>query len=471
MTEPRDEQRPDRARDGRPDGRRDTGSDRDPVHHHRDHRGEQPVADPPESSRTGRRRISRVLLFPLVIAATFFYGPAMGFVLGDRADQIDNRPLYEFPSIADGWKFIPELQAWANDHLPLRSQAVRVGTKISEKLFGEPPNYGNHSSGPIAGVGDEGTQPTQGGSGAIQYPRVLQGKDGWLYLGGDVSSACDDPPLTPEQSAQQLQKVSDAVKKSGRKFVVVIAPDKSAAKPEFLPDSYAGKACLAEKRQQFAAAAAKLTGVTLIDPSQQLVEAEKQGQVWRKLDTHWGPLGASLLGQDIARALDPALVAQTRYTVSGTTQLRGDLSALLGTPQTETLPAVQIDRPGVRLAANGTPLASFDTAPTVGYGFVRITGTATGSAQLYPGRTVLFGDSFLASSVSYVVPYFADLSYINYNAAAQPGAISTLAKQAVASDTVVLELVQRNAVSGDTALLLPQNADVLIKAMQDNPLR
>lgn len=468
MTEPRDEQRPDRQTDGR----RDTGSDPDPVHHHREHRGEQPVADPPESPRTGRRRIARTLVFPLVIAATFFYGPAMGFVLGDRADEIDNRPLYAFPSLSAGWKFIPELQAWANDHLPLRSQAVKVGTELSERVFHEPPNYGNHSSGPIAGVGDEGNQSSQGNQpGQIQYPRVLQGKDGWLFLGGDVSSACQNPPLTPEQSAQQLQKVSDAVKASGRKFVVVIVPDKSAAKPEFMPDSYAGKNCLAEKRQQFADAAKKLSGVTLVDPSQQLVEAEKQGQVWRKLDTHWGPLGASLLGRDIANALDPELVAQTRYTVSGTTQLRGDLSVMLGTPQTETVPQVKIDRPGVTLSANGQPLASFDKAPTVGYGFTTITGTSTGPAQLYPGKTVIFGDSFLASSISSVVPYFADMSYINYNAAAQEGAITALARRAVASDTVVLELVQRNAVSGDTALLLPENADVLITAMQDNPLR
>ncbi|MTD14123.1 hypothetical protein GIS00_09215 [Nakamurella sp. YIM 132087] len=450
--------------------------DIDPVHHPRAHTGVQPVADPPEAQHSGRRRQTKIYIVPLVVAAVFFLGPAAAFVLGNRATEIDNRPLTKFPAVSAGWEFIPELQAWANDHLPLRAEAVKAGTKISEWLFKEPPNYGQRSDeiGPVPGGGGEvpgggssgGTTSTPG---QINYPRVLQGKDGWLFVGGDVSEPCQ-PTMTPQESADALQRISDAVKASGRNFVLVVAPDKSAAEPEFMPDTFAGRDCMDTARDEFWAAADKLDGVTLVNPLPAVQEKEQSSgeSAWRKLDTHWGPLGASVMGQQLADALDPTLLDNTTATVEGTVSLRGDLSALLGTPQTEDVPGVTLDRPGVQLSLDGAPITAAE-APTVGYSFQEIRGTTDGPATLYQPDTVIFGDSFLASSVPYVVPYFSSVSYINYNAAAQEGAITSMANRAVQADTVVLELVERNAVSGAAAILRPANVDALVAALEANP--
>src|SRR5829696_5912931 len=96
---------------------------------------------------------SRVVVVPLIAALLFFFGPTAAFLLGDRAKEIDNRPLATMPSLSQGWSFIPDLNTWANDHLPLRSQAVQRGTELSEALFDEPPHYGQVAGGqPAAGA-------------------------------------------------------------------------------------------------------------------------------------------------------------------------------------------------------------------------------------------------------------------------------------------------------------------------------
>jgi hypothetical protein len=46
-----------------------------------------------------------------------------------------------------------------------------------------------------------------------------------------------------------------------------------------------------------------------------------------------------------------------------------------------------------------------------------------------------------------------------------------IANRAVASDTVVLEMVERSPVSGSPALLASDNVAVIVKALQDNPRR
>src|ERR1700761_8335296 len=116
-----------------------------------------------KATRVPRR--PRIPVLSLAAALVFFFGPAIAFTLGDRAAPIENRPLAGMPSLDSGWQVIPGFNAWAIDHLPLRSQAVRADTNLSEAVFGEPP--------PSAAA------------------RVIQGKDDWLYLADDFSFACD----------------------------------------------------------------------------------------------------------------------------------------------------------------------------------------------------------------------------------------------------------------------------------------
>src|ERR1700722_12363886 len=148
---------------------------------------------PPREKVTRHRQRPRIPPLALAAALLFFFGPAIAFTFGDRAAPIENRPLAGVPSLDSGWQAIPGFNAWAIDHLPLRSQAVRADTDLSETVFGEPPSSGNHAASGIGSAAAGNASPNSAGAGASNpdAPRVIQGKDDWLYLADDFKNACD----------------------------------------------------------------------------------------------------------------------------------------------------------------------------------------------------------------------------------------------------------------------------------------
>lgn len=416
------------------------------------------------------KRRTRIVVFPLIGALLLFGGPAVGFLLGDRAKPIDNRPLATFPSVTDGWKFLPKFQAWADDYLPLRTQAVRVGTKISETVFGEPPRFASSAATiGVAGVGagtpaGNGSQP----SGGIKYPQVLAGKDGWLFFGSDVEAPCK-PKENMATIMEGFQKLSDAATRSGRTFVISIAPDKSSAHPELMPDTFAGRACMKKQKTAFWNATKTLKGVTLLDPQVPLADFEKNTgrSAWRKLDTHWNAEGAAVFAQQIASTLDPKLLEDTTIVPGPTVQSPGDLATILGDPKSEPTVSITVDRPGVQLRS-GDKAISPAQVPEVGYSPITVSGKSTG-AQLYQSKTVLLGDSFFDASRSEIAPFFSSLTYIHNMSGDIPGSTDTLSRQLATSDTVIYELVERAAVGGYVSYQRPKNFDALAAAMLSHP--
>jgi len=75
------------------------------------------------------------------------------------------------------------------------------------------------------------------------------------------------------------------------------------------------------------------------------------------------------------------------------------------------------------------------------------TATSTG-APLVPGRTLLIGDSFSLHVVSWLQPFFADLTYLPLSV--DP---ATFARQLRSADAVIFEQVERYFVQCDTPLL------------------
>ena len=392
----------------------------------------------------------RIVVVPLVVALVFFFGPAAAFLLGDRADEIDNRPLASVPSASDGWSFFPDFTTWANDHLPLRSQAVERGTELSEAVFNEPPPYGQ-GAGTIA---DDG----------VQYPRVITGSDGWLYFGGDVSGSCN-PKLSVDEVVGSLQRLHAAIEASGRTLVLAVVPDKSTMVPEHLPDRYAGEGCASDRK---AATWDALTsaGLPLIDMRGPLAEAQEQlgNPLYRPTDSHWNKQGASVFVQEVVTRLDPALLAgDTSPFVDGPEiEAPGDLGAMLGTPRADPIVDVTVERPGVTLSVGGQTIEASDV-PRLGPAPVTVDVAST-EAPLFPGRTALLGDSFSASARPLIAPFFEALA-VQHNQSAAP----VLAQTIVDSDTVIVELVERSVSAGEVQLATPTVVDVIEGALATNP--
>jgi hypothetical protein len=401
----------------------------------------------------------RIVVVPLVVGLLFCFGPLLAVLAGDQAEPIDNRALASMPSASEGWDFIPNFTTWANDHLGLRSQAVRTGTELSEAMFDEPPQYG--LAGGAAGVGaNRGPAPGQG----MQYPDVIQGTDGWLYLGADVSAPCT-PQLTLPVIVDSLERLDAAVTASGRTLVIAVVPDKSTIVPQHLPDRYAGKQCASERKAEFwdQVAAADLPLIDLRGPLGE-TQARASEPLYRPTDSHWNGLGASVFVTQVVTRLDPALLdgGAAQFVQGPAVAVPGDLGAMLGKETTDRLAEVTVERPGVSLAIDQRAI-DVDEIPELGPGPVVIDGSST-QAPLFPGRTAIIGDSFYGTASPLFAPFFDHLTMLHNQSDAEP-----LAQVMVDADTIVVELVERSTSGGYVQLVTPAVVDVIERVLANHP--
>jgi len=397
-----------------------------------------PRPAPPQRAPWARRLVP--------VALVFFFLPAVLSGAGVRAEPFENRELAEFPSLSEGWDFLPGLQEWADDHLPLRREAVRADREVAEKVFGDPPPGGRTPvevpTGPA--VGDPLAPPRDTGSrspedrGEVQYPQVVLGRDGYLFYGDEFRLPCE-PVRSVEETLQVWNAVVAAIESTGRRVLITVAPDKSSMLPELLPDRYLGEECTTARKQevrQRLEAGALRRYVDLRGPL--LREQESEGEpIYAPTDTHWDDRGAVVLAQTVLDALSPGRFAVEADCRPGERQLSGDLATLAGSPEPRRFVTREVVRPGVSFG--GRDLAPSD-------GTVQRVQSSTVGPPLVPGRVAIVGDSFLYNSRAQVLPYFADVTVAHKTRTGEEDILAAVAS----ADTVVLEVVEREFASGFT---------------------
>jgi hypothetical protein len=387
-----------------------------------------------------------------LLAFVFFFGPGLAFLAGARPQAIENRALTKLPSPSDGWSFFPTFTTWAVDHLPLRGDAVRANAAVSERVFHEAPSFAADSAGGPVGGAPSGNNSS---GKPIQYPRVIQGRNGWLYLGSDASNLCT-PIHSVADTLGRLNRLAHAVQASGRRFILTVAPDKSTIYPDALPDSYLGKTCADKRRTEFWNALRNTPPAGYLDLRTALDAEQKRigAPIYRQTDTHWSSLGAAIYAQHLARALDPALLSGTALVRTGTTTRRGDLGTMIGAPHDDRYPDAELRRAGV------TPVGRDSlTLPEMPYGPETFTDRTT-AAPLFTPPTLLLGDSFSSASGDALGPLFADVTLL-HNEAAGPHPQDVAAEMAGA-DVVIYEIVERTIASGRGMLI----SDAALKAVE-----
>lgn len=412
---------------------------------------------------TGGPRPTRRLRRPLalVLAGLFFFGPALAAAAGVRARPFENRALPTFPALSRGWQFFGAFDDWATAHLPLRDKAVRAQTSLSRRVFSENPRFDAAASGPpvAVGAGAAGAGTPVAGAGIAQ---VLAGRSGWLYYGGDFSNPCS-PTLAVPEVMSRLERLQRLVVASGRRFAVVVAPDKSTLEPGHLPASYPGKACSAAVKDAFWARlrSAPPPGYLDLRGPLERAKAAENGPVYRPTDTHWNQRGVATYAEVLATWLDPRLWSTTTVRPTGPQSRIGDLGVLLGAPHTDTYPGYALDRPGTTTTA---PVSrSSAGAP---YSESR---ASTAGAPLFNRPVLLLGDSFTQSARSHLYGFFSDLRIMHPEAAVSRP--QGLVDQVVAADVVIYEVVERSANSGKSPMLDTGVLDRLEAALAAAPRR
>ena len=313
----------------------------------------------------------------------------------------------------DGWDVFDQTTRYLTDRMPLREQAVRANTRISRDLFDTTPRYGAAGSGrglPFAAAGQGPARPK-----AVkgrEASRVVQGSDGWLYLGEERQRACT--PVYPRDAAQRRwRQLVDIVRDSGRRAVLVVPPDKSTIYPEHLPDDPAAERCARKGGEEFwrllASAPASAGLIGLREPVRRLKRASRE-RIYLKTDTHW----THRAGLELVRGVLGQIGGGVRLRPGdvrsgGRPALRGDLNGLLGEGATERRELLKIERRGGRRV---------------------------------PGRTVFVLDSYGDAVGHLLEPYFERFEKVFW-ITTEPIPPATLAAKIRGADTVIFETVER----------------------------
>jgi hypothetical protein len=416
-----------------------------------------PKEHPLYRPRHGRQLLAKVC------ALVFFVVPLLGLLVFGAPPGIGNRPRQGFPGLSQGWGFFTGLSGWATDNLSFRQGAVNLAGGISRGVFGEPAPFGQagDNTGPLVGSSPSTAPTANAGQGQTSggYPQVIQGTDGWLYLGFDIQGKCE-PAQPLDAVLANLVRLKAAVEASGRQFVLFVAPDKSTVVPEHLPATYVGKSCAAAVSSAFWQRIVSQVGAD--DPRAELRAAEKTTRqpVYFQQDTHWNFTGGLIMTRELADQIQPD--ASTTWQVSRGTRFAGpaDLPPMIAQSGTDTAYRYQLapDGRGDRTRSINsdflTPVTFHTAAP--------VTGMVT-------ARTAMIGDSFAQYAAPFLAATFADITITNPETVGTDPAAE--AAQMVNSKVVVVEVVERNLVAGVSPVTSASVVDTIATALAAHPLR
>jgi alginate O-acetyltransferase complex protein AlgJ len=294
---------------------------------------------------------------------------AMPFVPFRAVSLQENRrlaPAPTMPRTAGEWRTLPRvIDAWLADHFGFRDPLMQAAAQLQRRL---------------------------GGEGAAVA--AVTGRKGQMFLVDGLLRSTGQE-VDPARAADYAAFVCAAkARLPGVTVVASLAPSPAEIEPDLAPD-WAGPAKLPTEYDLILAGLARC-GVTTVDLRPALRAARADGQVYRRLDSHWSLRGSLMAYDQVVQAMgQPGWRIDPKALSWGVVALdNGDLPRLAGQPQ--TLEEVEIhDRTALPPGVARAPIPGLEARSA--QPFVIDTGK--------PGPTVLIvGDSFTADPMP---PYFA----------------------------------------------------------------
>ncbi|MGB8963110.1 MAG: hypothetical protein WCC38_14285 [Pseudonocardiaceae bacterium] len=408
-----------------------------------------PSEHPMYRPRHGGRQLTA-----LICAGLFFLGPTFAHMLGIHPARFENRALATFGDPRDGWAWFTALPAWAADSVPLRDSAIRATEVVSRDVFGEPAPL----VGPVSGrlPASPAVAPTQRPP-IDAFPSVIEGRNGWLYLGADVSGACV-PSRSLTDTIASLRRLRTAVQASGRQFVLIVAPDKTTMVPEHLPADYLGKDCAARARAQFWRRVVTEAGAIDLRPPLTDIARRKGSPVYYPDDTHWSQEGGLAMTYALADRVQPGITRSWQVAPSGTIAWPDDISPLIARSGVHPIPTYSL-----------APAGSTDLTRSIASDFrvpLRLTSAPAAGTVGQPVR--LIADSFTQFASRYLAAAFTDITIVHpETVGAAPRSSGELL---TGGKIVVLEVAERNLLSGTSPILLDPVITEVAHQLSQHPL-
>jgi hypothetical protein len=273
-------------------------------------------------------------------------------------------------------------------------------------------------------------------------PEVHVGRDRWLYYRHELhdyqKDVCGQTQVMRDL-ARQLHELEEVVEASGRRFVFIVAPNKSTIYPEYVGLSRSPR-CGKSPYDLLMEAFDEYPVRRFIRLDQMLREAKAHDQVYFKTDTHWNDVGARLVARAVLQEFPPAPWRTLLDEVTMKLDVHsGDLAHMMGLGVSELAPHAQM-KPLRSVEVEEHPL------PLLNIGHVRVIPEATAGVTLFP-RAVFYHDSFMVVLQKFLNGAFEQIDAYSVKGGPMylpiPGSEQSLG----ASGIVFVEVVERHLTS------------------------
>jgi SGNH hydrolase-like domain, acetyltransferase AlgX len=368
-----------------------------------------------------KQEVLRLGAWKVVIALgfmAFLVLPVLLMLAGQRnTTAIDNRPLARLPavtlrSLVDA-RFYAEIKNALIDGLPFRPRVIRARGHVLETVLAD-----------------------------FNNPRIVWGKDGWMFLRDAVRFSCDQPEIMG-QAVRGMITFTQLAKELGRDVTFMIAPNKETIDADKLADRFQPYAqCETKHRALFHAMvrnnAEKVRYLDAFAPARAARNLWPH-ELFYWFDVHWDCHGTAILGNLILRDLtgDP----ERRIPVTFHKEKRvADISTVLGRPFTEEWTGCASPVRGVDVKRRDDGRDEY---------FQTYTSTAANPAQdKGGGKILLIHDSF-ANGLTRLLPQTVPgLTMYNVN----NRDFTKLARAMLDADRIYVEIVERAAFANFTRL-------------------
>ena len=266
-------------------------------------------------SETENEHGSRLfIILVILLVVSFLCLPLAQQVTGLVSDVKfnENRVKTKMPAFGSNaflnGDYTNKLEAYYSDNYGLREQLIYLNNKINSFLD------------------------------ASYNPKVVKGKNNWLYYLDEVNDYRHIATLTDDQISQIVQilwKYQSDLKDRGIEFVFVIGPNKSTIYPENMPDSV--KVVNGESNcEKLEAALAKNGQVNYVLLNETLIKHKNAAvpPLYFLTDTHWNwagaYLGANTLLEYLSKKLSREIEMPRIVKWEGPVLNNGDLNMMLG---------------------------------------------------------------------------------------------------------------------------------------------
>lgn len=349
-----------------------------------------------------------ILMFLILIALPVVIYPHLGGKID--GENFEKRQMAEKPRLTiDNFADFPgQYEAYFSDALPFRKRMISYNNLIDHKLF-------RISSVSHVLVGSDGF--------LFYHPNGTDGNPIGDYMGTTVYTDQDIKLI-----AHRLLRAQYDLEQQGRKFAVLIAPNKETMyAEEYLPGIYKeNEISRADRLYEYL----KTTDLNVTFPKAELnavMEAHPDWYTYYKTDTHWNSIGAYVGTHLVMEKLGLPINDIESVRVIEKQRAPGDLAYMLG--MTEMLP---MDK-DYNIVDTSVPAAiRKDTSFGDGDTMVRYTNISGNGKTLLVVR-----DSFAVFMMPYFNNHFSECYYVHMSAY-NPGMI-----EEYDPDYVVYETVER----------------------------